>query len=97
MSLVVASALSLVLALPVLAWQAEGGTKNCGLFIGYVHGRYNDTAALTGPGGTTGYYVPNDGLWHIQERNGSYSGAWDALGDPELDQAGTYPACRKYG
>lgn len=32
------------------AWQAEGGTKNCGRTIGFVHARYNDIAALTGPG-----------------------------------------------
>lgn len=95
--LILAAALSLVAALPAMAWQAEGGTKNCGQVIAYVHGRYNDTAALTGPGGTTGYYVPNDGLWHTQERDGDYSGSWDALGDPYLDLAATFVGCRRYG
>lgn len=96
-SLVLAAVFSLVLALPAMAWQAEGGTKNCGQLIAFVHARYNDTAALQGPGGTTGYYVPNDGLWHTQERNGSYSGDWTALGDPYLDLVNTWPGCRNYG
>lgn len=80
-----------------LAWQAEGGYKNCGLLIAYVHARYNDIAALTGPGGSTGYYLENDGSWHVRERNGSYSGDWTALGDPSLDLDNTWAGCRNYG
>ncbi|MBI2762428.1 MAG: hypothetical protein HYX54_01540 [Chloroflexi bacterium] len=94
---VLAGFLSLVLALPVFAWQAEGGTLNCGQFIGYVHARYNDIASLTGPGGTTGYYGLDNGTWQVSERNGSYSGDWMAIGDPNLDLPATYAGCRNYG
>jgi hypothetical protein len=94
-TLTLAAVLSLLFALPALAWQAEGGTKNCGALTGYVHGVYNDTAALTGPGGSTGYYTPNDGSWHTQERNGADGGGdWLALGDPLLNFSQTYAGCR---
>lgn len=96
-SLILAAVLSLALALPAMAWQAEGGTKNCGELIGYVHGRYNDVAALQGPDGTTGYYGLDNGSWQGSERNGSYSGDWLALGDPYLDLPNTWAACRNYG
>lgn len=96
-SLIVAAVFSLVLALPAMAWQAEGGTKNCGLYIAYVHARYNDIAALQGPGGTTGNFYEDDNQWHVRERNGSYSGDWLALGDPYLDLGNTWAGCRNYG
>ncbi len=96
-SVAIAGVVSLVLVLPVFAWQAEGGTIGCGQFIGYVHARYSDLAALQGPGGTTGYYGLNNGTWQVSERNGSYSGDWLAIGDPYLDLAATYAGCRNYG
>jgi hypothetical protein len=89
--------LTLVVAVPVLAFVEEDGTKNCGATIGYVHARYNDGAVLIGPGGTAGSYTPYDGLWHVQERNGSYSGYWYAMGNPYLDKPNTYAGCRNYG
>lgn len=99
LSLVVAAGLSLVLAVPAFAidWQAEGGTKNCGELIGYVHARYNDYAALQGPGGSTGYYGLDNGTWQVSERNGLYSGDWLAMGTPLLDLVNTWPGCRNYG
>lgn len=96
-SVVLAGFLSLVLALPVFAWQAEGGTRNCGALIGYVHARYNDIASLTGPGGPTYRYYEDDNAWHTREVNGSYSGDWMAIGDPYLDLPATYAGCRNYG
>lgn len=97
-TLTVALAMFLMALAPAaLAWQAEGGTKNCGATIGFVHARYNDIAALAGPGGTTGYYLEDDGAWHVRERNGSYGGDWSALGDPYLDLANTWAGCRNYG
>lgn len=84
-------------ALPAWAWQAEGGYKNCGLLIAFAHGRYNDIVAITGPGGSTGYYLENDNSWHVRERNGSYSGDWQVLGDPYLDLGQTWAGCRSYG
>lgn len=96
LSVAAAVLLSLVLAVPVLAWQSEGGNKYCEPeLLGYVHGVYNDIAALTGPGGTTGYYLPDDGQWHTQERYGAYGGGdWLALGDPYLNLYQTYAGCR---
>lgn len=95
LGIVVGALLSLVGASTVLAWESEGGTKSCGSLLGYVHAYYNDTAALEGPGGTTGYYTPNDGLWHAQERYGAYGGGdWLALGDPYLNLNLTYAGCR---
>lgn len=96
-SVFLAGFLSLVLALPVFAWQAEGGTRNCGALIGYVHARYDDIAILQGPGGTSGSYGLGNGTWQVSERNGSYSGDWLAIGDPYLDLGATYAGCRNYG
>lgn len=94
-----AAILALVVVTPALAidWQAEGGTKNCGAFIGYVHARYNDIAVLTGPGGTDGNYGLNNNTWQISERNGLYSGEWMAMGSPYLDLVNTWAGCRNYG
>lgn len=96
LSTAVAMLLGLVLAAPVFAdWQAEGGTKGCASLLGYVHGVYNDRAALQGPGGTTGYYYPDDNQWHTQERNGAYGGGdWLAMGEPSLNFSQTYAGCR---
>lgn len=88
---------ALVAATPVAAYVEETGTKNCGDFIGFVHGVYYDVAWLKGPGGTTMYYGDNDNDWHTRERNGSYSGSWSAKGDPNLDTGLTYAGCRNYG
>jgi len=79
-SVVLAGFLSFVLAVPVFAWQAEGGTLNCGQFVSYTHARYNDIAAIQGPGGPTSYYNDDDNLWHTREVTGSYSGDWLAVG-----------------
>lgn len=88
---------ALVAATPVAAYVQEGGTKNCGDFIGYVHAVYYDVAWLKGPGGTEKYYGDNDNQWHTQERNGAYSGSWHAKGDPDLDTGLTYAGCRNHG
>lgn len=89
---------ALVAATPVVgAWQGEGGTKNCGAFIGYVHGVVYSNGQLTGPGGSVGFYYFHDSSWHTQNRNGGYSGEWSAYGDPLLDYAATHAACRNYG
>ena len=99
--LAVCSAVLLALAVvtPALAidWQAEGGTKNCGAFIGYVHARYNDIARLAGPGGTFANYGFDNNTWQVSERNGMYSGDWMALGTPYLDLLNTWAGCRNYG
>ena len=76
---------------------AEGGTKNCGAFIGYVHARYNDIARLAGPGGTFANYGFDNNTWQVSERNGMYSGDWMALGTPYLDLLNTWAGCRNYG
>lgn len=89
--------LTLLVAVPVFALQQEDGYKNCGTNYGYVHARYNDGAILQGPGGTLRSYTPYDGLWHIQERNGSTAGNWLAAGTPYLDFTNTWAACRTYG
>lgn len=98
-STLLAACLALSVAVPAFAidWQAEGGTKYCGDTIGYVHARYNDYAALKGPGGTTGYYGLDNGTWQISERNGSYFGDWLAMGTPYLDLGNTWAGCRTYG
>ena len=97
-SLVLAVVLSLLIAVPALAWVGEGGTKNCGSYIAYVHGRYNDIADMTAPGSSiTWLHRENDGLWHSHEHDGNYSGAWEVIADPSLDFANTYAGCRNYG
>jgi hypothetical protein len=96
-TLAVSLALALTVSVLAIDWQAEGGTKNCGATIGYVHARYNDYAALQGPGGSTGYYGLDNGTWQISERNGSCSGDWLAMGTPYLDLVNTWAGCRNYG
>ena len=88
---------ALAAATPVTAYVQEGGSKNCGAFIGYVHGVYYDVAWLKGPGGTEKYYGDNDNQWHTQERNGSYTGSWHARGEPDLDTGLTFAGCRNFG
>ncbi|MEO6628887.1 MAG: hypothetical protein ABIP03_10005 [Aquihabitans sp.] len=85
-----------VSASPAFAYEAEGGTKTCpSNQTGKTQAKYNDTAAITGPGSsTTGYYTPNDGLWHVQQRWGvDGGGRWDALGDPSLNLTDTFAFC----
>lgn len=80
---------------PAFAWQAEGGTKNCGSLTGKTQARANDWASIVGPGsGTTGIYNWGDGQWHTQQRWGEDGGgSWNAVGDPSLDLVSTYAYC----
>lgn len=97
LSLAVALVAALAIAAtPVLAWQAEGGTKACGSSLtGKTRARANDWASIKGPGSsTTGIYNWGDGLWHTQERWGVDGGGdWNAVGDPYLDLVSTYAFC----
>lgn len=79
------------------AVEHEEGTHNCGNRIAYVQARFNDLGLVAPPGGPAVIYPYNDGLWRTVQRNGGYSGSWYASGDPQLDEANTYPACRTYG
>ncbi len=97
-AMLAAALLMAVTASPALAaFQEEDGNKNCGDYIAYLHARYNDAASLLPPGGTFHSYTPYDGLWHVQEVNGDYSGYWYAVGTPYLDLPNTWAACRNYG
>lgn len=99
-TLIVASAVFLAATAPAaMAWQAEGGSKNCGSTIGYVHLRFNDYGYGYGPGGeaSPGSWLYTDNLWHVKEKNGTYSGDWFAYGDPYLDLPQTWAGCRSYG
>lgn len=85
--------------MPVVAYQEEGGTKNCGEFIGYTHARFNWDGWTRGPGDPFiifWNYAANSG-WHVQEDNGTYSGGWLGRGDPTLDFPGTFAGCRNFG
>ncbi|MFN8520254.1 MAG: hypothetical protein U0667_12865 [Chloroflexota bacterium] len=88
---------ALAAATPVAAYVEETGTKDCGVFIGYVHARFNDVGKLGGPGPGSSTYTFTDGNWHVQERNGGYSGSWLARGTPDLDTSATFAGCRNYG
>lgn len=88
---------ALMAATPVAANVEETGTKNCGDLIGFVHARFNDEGTLGGPGPGSHKYTFTDGNWHVQERNGGYSGSWFARGDPDLDTGQTYAGSRNFG
>ncbi len=94
-----ATMLSTVLAVPAMAWVAEGGTKWCNGVVSFVHFRYNDIADVQPPGSSTIFlYRDNDGIYHTRERNGPIGGGeWAVFGDPALDLANTWPGCRNFG
>lgn len=97
---ILAATLTLLFAVPVFAWQGEGGTNYCtDPLLGYVQFRYYDIANVLPPGSGTLYlYRDDDNAWHLRERNGeSGGGYWEVLGEPYLDLANTYPGCRNYG
>lgn len=48
-SLVLAVAFAVVLAVPALAWQSEGGSKNCGSYISYGQVKFKGYGELQPP------------------------------------------------
>lgn len=96
-TVILAIVLSLVLAVPVLAYQEAGGFKNCGGFIAYTYARFNVDGLLRGPGSGTAVYFDYSSGWHANEVNGVYSGDWFARGYNVLDFSQTGARCRNYG
>lgn len=96
--IVLVFALLLVLALPALGYQEEGGTAACGTGVAYVHATFNDDGRLKAPYVPEVHYVYTDGNYHTKEKTGdSYSGPWYARGDPVLNFSQTYQRCRNFG
>lgn len=96
-SALLATAMVLALAVPVVAYQEEGGYENCGDYIGYTHAYFSIDGLLFGPGASVGVYYDYSSGWHSAEENGDYSGDWFARGYPSLDFPNTYAGCRPYG
>lgn len=78
--------------------EEEYGTKSCGIYIAYIHVRYQRAAYYEAPGDPS-YEYHNWGDWnyHVGERNGGYSGFWYASSDFDLDTGNTWASCRPYG
>ena len=97
LSLILAGLVTLVLAVPAFAYIQEGGTKNCGNFIAYVHARFSIDGETYPPGDSFLIFWNYASGWHTVEDNGGYSGDWFARGYNQLDTANTWVACRNYG
>lgn len=96
-STVLSLAMVVISAMPALAYVEEGGYKNCGNYIAYTHARFTIDAWIRGPGSPVIVFHDYVSGWHTDEENGGYSGNWLARGEPSLDLANTYAACRPYG
>lgn len=91
--------LAIAIAAPAVAYQEEGGFKNCGSFVAYTHAKFNTDGLTQGPGKSTYVlwdYAAGSG-WHIADNNGLYSGNWMARGIEFLDFGVTAALCRNYG
>ncbi len=86
----------IAMAAPATADGLEDGYQNCGSTVAYTHVRFQDTGATKPPGISTSTWWFLSG-WNIREKNGNYSGYWDAFGSPHLDTNATWAACRSYG
>ena len=93
----VAAGILVVGSVPAFAAQSRGNSLNCFSHIAFVHARYSDVANITPPGGSLVQYGENDGLWHVRELNGGYSGTWQVTAYDLLDASQTYASCRTYG
>lgn len=96
-ALVLAVVLSLLLAVPAMAYVEEGGTKNCGEWIAYTHARFTIDGWTLGPGDSVLLFWNFAAGWHTVEDNGQYSGWWLGRGVTDLDLANTWAGCRNFG
>lgn len=90
-----------VIASPAHAIDSKTGYKNCNNRVAYTRASWvgSAVAAVSGPGGSTGYYYNGSPTaYKVATRSGSYSGYWTVSTDTyHLSFGGTYAACRNYG